>query len=80
MSLQTADPLRVEMRRDEPYLLARGPGDENVVLYLAVPPGLMAEARALAPLSRVTVTAKVRSGRSEPAGTPILDIITIVRR
>ncbi len=80
MSLQTADPLRVEMAREEPYLLARGPGDENVVLYLAVPPSLLVEARALAPLARVTITAKVRSGRSEPAGTPILDLITIVRR
>ena len=80
MSLETADPLRIEMAREEPYLLARGPGEENAVLYLAVPPSLLGEARALEPLSRVTVTAKVRSGRSEPAGTPILDLISIVRR
>lgn len=80
MSLERADPLRIEMAREEPYLLARGPGEENAVLYLAVPPSLLDEARALEPLSRVTVTAKVRSGRSEPAGTPILDLISIVRR
>lgn len=80
MSLETADPLRIEMAREEPYLLARGPGEENAVLYLAVPPSLLGEARALEPLSRVTVTARVRSGRSEPAGTPILDLLTIVRR
>lgn len=80
MAFQNADPLRVEMTTDEPYLLARGPGAENVVLYLAIPPNLLAEARAIPPLTRVSVTARVRSGRSEPAGTPILDLLTIVRR
>jgi SH3-like domain-containing protein len=79
MALQRADPLRPELALDEPYLLARGPGAENVVLYLAVPPKLLAEARAIPPLTRVTVTARVRSGRSEPAGTPILDLLTIER-
>ncbi len=80
MALQRADPLRPELALDEPYLLARGPGTENVVLYLAVPPNLLAEARSIPPLTRVTVTARVRSGRSEPAGTPILDLLTIERR
>jgi SH3-like domain-containing protein len=80
MAFQTADPLRLELAPGEPYLLARGPGAENVVLYLAVPPGLVAEARAIPPLTKIAVTARVRSGRSEPAGTPILDLLTIVRR
>lgn len=80
MSLQLADPLRVELARDEPYLLARGPGSENAILYLAVPPSLLAEARALPPLARVHITARVRSGRSEPAGTPILELLSIARR
>ncbi|MEA3247202.1 MAG: hypothetical protein U9Q74_13705 [Gemmatimonadota bacterium] len=80
MALQHADPLRPELAPDEPYLLARGPGAENVVLYLTVPQNLLAEARAIPPLTRVTVTARVRSGRSEPAGTPILDLLTIERR
>jgi hypothetical protein len=80
MSLQLADPLRVELVRDEPYLLARGPGQENAVLYLAVPGNLLTEARALAPLAKVSITARVRSGRSEPAGTPILDLLSIAKR
>ena len=80
LSLQIADPLRVELGRDEPYLLARGPGDENVVLYLAVPGNLLVEARGLPPLSKVRITARVRSGRSEPAGTPILDLLSITKR
>lgn len=80
MSLQVADPLRVGLARDEPYLLARGPGSENAILYLAVPPSLLAEARALPPLAKVYITAHVRSGRSEPAGTPILDLLSIAKR
>ncbi len=80
MSLQVADPLRVELARDEPYLLARGPGTENVVLYLTIPPSLMETARAMAPLTKVRISARVRSARSEPAGTPILDLISIEKR
>jgi SH3-like domain-containing protein len=80
MSLQIADPLRVALERDEPYLLVRGPGSENTIIYLAVPQSLLAEVRALPPLSRVHVTARVRNARSEPAGTPVLDLLSIGKR
>ena len=80
LSLQTADPLRRELARDEPYFLARGPGSENAILYLAVPPSLLAEAKTIPPLTSLIITARVRTGRSEPAGTPILDLKSIVRR
>jgi hypothetical protein len=80
LSLQTADPLRRELARDEPYLLAKGPGTENALLYLAVPPSLLNQAKALAPLTHVLITARVRAGRSEPVGTPILDLKSISKR
>lgn len=80
LSLQTADPLRPELARDEPYLLAKGPGTEDALLYLAVPPSLLAQARTLPPLAQVLITARVRSGHSEPGGTPILDLKSISRR
>ena len=80
MSLQIADPLRVELARDEPYLLARGPGEENALLYLTVPATMLADARALPPLAKIHITARIRSGRSEPAGTPILDLLSIAKR
>jgi hypothetical protein len=80
LSLQTADPLRPEFARDEPYLLAKGPGTEDALLYLAVPPSLLAQARALPPLTRVLITARVRSGHSEPVGVPILDLRSIAKR
>ena len=80
IGLQTADPLRRALAPDEPYLLAMGPSGENAILYLAVPPSLLAEAKGIAPLTNVTVTARVRNGRSQPTGAPVLDIISIIKR
>jgi hypothetical protein len=80
LSLQTADALRKDLAPDEPYLLARGPGHENAILYLAVPPSLLAAARSIRALTTVTVTARVRNGRSEPVGVPILDMLSIDAR
>lgn len=79
LALQTADPLRHGLADDEPYMLARGPAGENSLLYLVIPPSLMGTARALQPLAKVAVTARVRDGRSEPVGIPILDLQTIRR-
>lgn len=79
LALQTADPLRHDLADEEPYILARGPNSENALLYLVVPPSLMGTARALQPLARISVTARVRDGRSDPVGIPILDIQTLRR-
>ena len=38
IAVQAADPLRKGLAPDEPYLLARGPGSESSLLYLALPP------------------------------------------
>lgn len=80
ISVQAADPLRKGLAPDEPYLLARGPGSESSLLYLALPPALVAGARALQPLSYIMVLARVRLGRSDPSGVPILDVLRIVPR
>lgn len=80
ISVQSADPLRKGLAPDEPYLLARGPGSESSLLYLALPPSLVASARALQPLAYVMVLARVRQGRSDPSGVPILDVLRIVPR
>ena len=78
--VERADPLRPEMAPDESYLLARGPGKENALLYLVVPTSMLSAARSLPPLTSLLITARVRSGRSEPVGIPILDIISFTRR
>ncbi|MBC8085647.1 MAG: hypothetical protein H7Z40_00160 [Phycisphaerae bacterium] len=79
LSYQLGDGLRRELN-GEPYLLARGPGNERAILYLAVPDSLVERARALAPLSTISITARVRSGRSQPGGVPILDLVELLRR
>jgi hypothetical protein len=80
IAVQLADPLRKGLAPDEPYLLARGPGSESSLLYLALPTTLVASAKALQPLSNILVLARVRAGRSEPSGVPILDVLRIVPR
>jgi hypothetical protein len=77
LAYQTADTLRHGLSPGEPYILARGPDLENALVYLAIPPSLVGMVRALTPLTKVTVVARVRDGRSEPAGIPVLDIQSI---
>ena len=80
LAFQTADPLQKDMARDEPYVLARGPGSDPSLVYLAIPPSLVEAARSLRPLSPVLVIARVRNGRSNPGGVPILDVVELARR
>jgi hypothetical protein len=79
LALQVADPLRHGFADEEPYILARGPGNENAILYLVIPPSLMSTAHALQPLTKIAVTARVRDGHSAPVGIPILDIQSMQR-
>jgi hypothetical protein len=79
LAVQTADGLRRGLARGERYLLARGPETERAVLYLALPDALVPVAQALRPLETVHVAARVRAGRSEPSGVPILDVLELTR-
>lgn len=79
IAVQTADPLHRGLAPDEPYILARGPGDENSLLYLALPPSLVDQARRIDPLAWMIVTARVREGSSQPSGVPLLDVISIAQ-
>jgi hypothetical protein len=82
LALETADFLHKDLSPDEPYLLARGPGSDNTLLYVAVPPSMLASAKTLAAAAPVSATlvAIVRVGRSEPVGVPVLDAQSIARR
>ncbi len=80
VALRAADPLRTGLQPGEQYLLALGPGAEKSLVYIAVPTHLLAGVRSLPPLAQVIVTARIRDGRSEPAGVPILDLESITRR
>lgn len=80
VALQTADPLRTGLQPGEQYLLALGPGPEKTLVYIAVPQSFLSSVRSLPPLAHVTVTARVRNGRSDPAGVPILDLQSLTRQ
>jgi hypothetical protein len=80
LALQTADALRRGLVEGERYLLARGPGVERAVLYLALPDALVPAAQALPPLATLSITARVRTGRSQPSGVPILDVLELTRQ
>jgi hypothetical protein len=80
IAVQRADQLRRDLRVGEPYILARGPGEESGLLYFAIPPGLVADVARFEPLQSLTVTARVRVGRSEPVGIPVLDLLSATRR
>jgi hypothetical protein len=82
LAMQTADVLRKGLNPDEPYLLARGPGNESALIYVAIPPTLLVAARTMASSAPVPVAlvATVRDGRSEPVGIPILEAQSFARR
>ena len=80
LALQYADPLRRDLATDEPYFLAKGPGAEDQLLYLAIPPSLLGEARSTQALTRILITARVRTGRSQPVGVPILDLLSFAKQ
>jgi hypothetical protein len=82
LALARADVLHKDLTEGEPYLLARGPGNENAMLYIAIPPALLPQATALTALAPLTATivATVRNGKSAPLGVPILDAQSLARR
>ena len=79
VALHTADPLRKGLVDGEPYMLVQGPGEERSLLYVAVPPSLLGMARAVPPLASLTIVARVRFGRSDPVGVPVLDLQALSR-
>jgi len=80
LARQKADVLRKDLAPDETYLLARGPYEENALLYLVVPPSLLVTTKSIPELSQAMITARVRTGRSDLVGVPILDLLTITPR
>lgn len=80
ISLERAERGRSELFGGEPYLLTREPGDAGGFVYVAVPPDRLDEVDGLVPLERITVMGRIRSGRSDVTGNPILDLIQLERR
>ncbi len=80
IALQTADAIRTGLQTGERYLLALGPGAEKTLVYIVVPTQLLQSAQSLPSMAPITVTARIRNGKSEPAGVPVLDLQSLTRR
>lgn len=77
LSLQQAESVRTDFRPGEPFILARGPGDLDRLVYVAVPDSLLARVRALAPLQRFTAFGRIRTSRSRQTGAPVIDLLEL---
>lgn len=77
IALQEAERFRTEFLEGEPFMLARGPGDDPGFVYVAVPPDLLDAVKRLAPLRRIRVVGRVRAVQSTLTGAPVLDLIDV---
>jgi hypothetical protein len=75
ISIQTADDLRRDMPQGRPYMLARGPLPETGFVYVVLTPAQADAIRRIGPLNELTVVGRVRTGRSQYLGNPVLDLI-----
>jgi hypothetical protein len=79
VALQRADSIRTDFERGEQYVLARDPGGEPGFVYIAVQPDQVASIRRIAPLERIEIIARVRTGRSPLTGHPVLELMELRR-
>ena len=77
LSLERAEPERIDFYEGEPFLLARAPDPGDGLVYIAVPPDLLTAAEKLRPLQTLDVLVKVRTGRSALLRVPILDLLEL---
>lgn len=77
IALQEAERFRTEFVEGEPFMLARGPGDDPGFVYVAVPPERLDQVKRLAPLQRLRIIGRVRIARSALTGAPVLDLVEI---
>lgn len=77
ISLQVADELRRDLPPGQHYMLARGPMPEPGFVYALVSDTQVEELRSLAPLTELDVIGRVRRGRSQQLGNPIIEVVDI---
>jgi hypothetical protein len=80
VALQEAERFRTDFVEGEPFMLARGPGDDAGFVYVAIPPDRMDAVADLSPLQRVRVLARIRTALSSLTGAPVLELLEITGR
>ncbi len=79
ISLEYAEKVRTDFFEGEPYLLTRFGDSQGAFVYVAVPRDRLPEVQGLAPLDRIEVTGRIRTGASALTGTPIVDLVALKR-
>jgi len=79
ISMERAEQVRTDFYEGEPFLLTRSVEQERSFVYVAIPAGRMAEVQSLAPLERIRIVGRVRSGAAAFTGSPILDLMEMTR-
>jgi hypothetical protein len=77
VSVERAEPTRVDFYEGEPFILARSTDGNQGFVYVAVPPELLQEVSGLRPLQVIEVLGRIRTGRSALMGHPVLDLIAL---
>src|SRR3989304_6223571 len=75
VALQTADELRREIPAGQRYMLARGPLPESGFIYIILSPAMMTRIEQLQPLAEVVIIARIKAGRSQYLGNPVVDLV-----
>jgi hypothetical protein len=80
IALQTADELRREIPAGQRYMLARGPLPESGFIYIILSPAMMTRIEQLQPLAEVVIIARIKAGRSQYLGNPVVDLVDLAVR
>ena len=80
LALQTADEIRREMPLGQRYLLARGPLPEAGFVYVLLAPEQAQRIGELQPLSELVIVARIKVGRSQYLGNPVVELLDLAVR
>lgn len=75
ISLERAEAVRADFREGEPFLLTRSIEPDRAFAYVAVPPEELDRVSGLAPLDRIVIVGRVRTGAAALTGNPVLDLL-----
>jgi hypothetical protein len=76
IAVERADRIRADFYEGEPFILARA-GAQSSYVYIAVPENMLDRVSRVAPLSRMTILARVRTGRSSLTGAAVLELVEL---
>lgn len=75
ISLERAEAVRADFREGEPFLLTRSTEPDRTFVYVALSADALERASGLAPLDRLVIVGRVRTGAAALTGNPVLDLL-----